>query len=264
MTGSSVLVRQQITGVSARLNPVAKLLAPVPVTIALLLTLDWVSAAVALAIELVLLAIGGVMTGAIWARALPVLVGAPLTGISMTLYGVASGHTYWQFGLIHVTEGSIEIGIATCLRVLAIALPAVMLFATIDPTDLADGLAQVVRLPARFVLGALAALRLVGLFIEDWRQLELARRARGVADRGRIRRFFGQAVALLVLSIRRGSKLATAMEARGFGGGRTRTWARASEFAARDWAAIALGVLVAMVAVGVSVATGSWTFVIGR
>ena len=45
---------------------------------------------------------------------------------------------------------------------------------------------------------ALAALRLVGSSIDDWRTLSLARRARGIADRGVIRRTIGQAFALLV------------------------------------------------------------------
>ena len=139
---------------------------------------------------------------------------------------------------MRVSEGSLVLALATTLRVLAIALPSVVLFATVDPTDLADGLGQVLRLPARFVLGALAGLRMVGLFLDDWRALELARRARGVADRGRIRRFLGMAFALLVLSIRRGSKLATAMEARGFGAPGPRTWARESPFggaSGRSW-----------------------------
>src|SRR3978361_2189009 len=129
-----------------------------------------------------------------------------------------------------MTGGSITLAIATTLRVLAIGLPAVVLFITIDPTDLADGLAQVLHLPSRFVLGGLAGLRLVGLFLDDWRSLQLARRARGVGDAGRIRRFFSLGFALLVLSIRRGSKLATAMEARGFGAQGRRTYARESTF----------------------------------
>ena len=133
---------------------------------------------------------------------------------------------------------------------------------TVDPTDLADGLAQVVRLPARFVLGGLAGLRLVGLFLEDWRALELARRARGIADRGALRRLLSQAFALLVLSIRRGSKLATAMEARGFGAPVRRTWARPSTFRGREFALVGLGLAVALLSVGVSVATGSWNFVL--
>lgn len=245
-----------------RLNPVAKIAATIPITVALVLTLDWVSATVALLLELVLLSAGGLGRVVFSARCLPVWLAAPLTGFSMVLYGQASGETYFQFWLMHVTDGSIAIGLATCMRVLAIALPAVVLFITIEPTELADGLAQVVKLPSRFVLGALAALRLVGLFIDDWRSLQLARRARGVADRGLLRRLLGQAFALLVLSIRRGSKLATAMEARGFGGPTRRSWARTSTFGAAEWVLIAVGCVIAAISVTVAVATGSWNFVL--
>ncbi|HSP53059.1 MAG TPA: energy-coupling factor transporter transmembrane component T, partial [Cryobacterium sp.] len=105
-------------------------------------------------------------------------------------------------------------------------------------------------------------LRLVGLFLEDWRALELARRARGIADRGALRRLSSQAFALLVLSIRRGSKLATAMEARGFGAPVRRTWARPSTFRGREFALVGIGLAVALLSVGVSVATGSWNFVL--
>lgn len=259
----SVLAPLAQTSVLGRMNPVAKIAATIPVTLALVLTLDAVSATVALLLELALLTAGGLGRVIVSARCLPVWIAAPLTGFSMVLYGQASGQTHFQFWLVHVSDGSIAIGIATCMRVLAIALPAVVLFVTIDPTDLADGLAQVARLPSRFVLGALAALRLVGLFVEDWRSLQLARRARGVADRGLLKRLLGQAFALLVLSIRRGSKLATAMEARGFGGDTRRSWARPSPFGGAEWAAIALGFAVAAIAVSAAVALGSWNFVLG-
>jgi energy-coupling factor transport system permease protein len=149
------------------------------------------------------------------------------------------------------------------LRVLAIGLPGVVLFVTVDPTDLADGLAQVVRLPARFVLGGLAALRLVGLFLDDWRSLELARRARGVADRGRLRRFASQAFALFVLSIRRATKLATAMEARGFGAPIRRTWARDSPFGWPEWLLVLIGAAIAAIALTVTIVSGHWNFVAG-
>jgi energy-coupling factor transport system permease protein len=102
------------------------------------------------------------------------------------------------------------------------------------------------------------------VFWEDWRALELARRARGIADRGRIRRFAGQAFALLVLAIRRGSTLATAMEARGFGAPGRRTWARPSRLAARDAVLLAGAVAIAAAAVTASVATGHWNFIAGR
>jgi energy-coupling factor transport system permease protein len=244
-------------------NPVAKLAAALLLSLCLVLTIDWVSAGVALALEFVFFLALRLPAATFWRRTLPVWIAAPLTAITIALYGQPSGTVYAEFLFARVSEGSIELAIATFLRVLAIGLPAVVLFVTIDPTDLADGLAQRVRLPARFVLGALAGMRLVGLFAEDWRSLELARRARGVADRGRIRRLAGQAFALLVLSIRRGSKLATAMEARGFGAPVARTWARDSPWGGREWLVIAGGLAVGGVAIAASVVTGSWNVIVG-
>jgi energy-coupling factor transport system permease protein len=244
-----------------RINPVAKLAAAMVISVSLVLSLDWVSATVALACEGILFFWAGLGPKRFFLRTLPVWIAAPLSGLTILLYGRASGATHLQFLLVHVTDGSIELAAATALRVLAIGLPAVVLFVTIDPTDLADGLAQVVRLPSRFVLGALGGLRLVGLFMQDWRSLELARRARGIADRGRLRRFAGQAFALLVLSIRRGSKLATAMEARGFGSPTVRTWARESTVGRPEVALVLIGVAVSAASVGLSVATGHWNFV---
>jgi energy-coupling factor transport system permease protein len=246
-----------------RVNPVAKLAAAFLLTITLILTLDWVSATVALALESVLFLWAGVSWRQFWLRTLPAWIAAPVVAVTISLYGRSSGHSYFSWLLIDVTTGSITLAIATALRILAVGLPAIVLFVTIDPTDLADGLAQVVHLPSRFVLGSLAALRLLGLFLDDWRSLERARRARGVADRGRIRRFGSQTFALLVLSIRRGSKLATAMEARAFGAPIRRTWARESRFGRAEWVLIGLGVAISVLAVGISVGTGHWNFIGG-
>lgn len=251
------------TGAVARINPVAKLAASALIAVPLILTLDPVSAAVALALECVLFVFAGLSWREFWVRTWPVWVAAPLTALTIALYGEASGEVYLEWFVVRVSEGSLALALATFLRVLAVALPSVVLFVTVDPTDLADGLAQVAHLPARFVLGALAGLRMVGLFLDDWRALELARRARGVADRGRIRRFVGMAFALLVLSIRRGSKLATAMEARGFGAPVRRTWARPSRFGTPEWTLIAIGAAVSALAVAAAVFAGTWNFILG-
>jgi energy-coupling factor transport system permease protein len=244
-----------------RVNPVAKLGAAFLLSACLVLSIDWVSAAVALILESVLFFFAGVSARTFFTRTLPVWIAAPLTALTIALYGQTSGQVYFEFLFARVSDGSLSLALATLLRVLAIGLPAVVLFLTVDPTDLADGLAQVVRLPSRFVLGALAALRLVGLFLDDWKSLELARRARGVGDTGRVRRVAGQAFALLVLSIRRGSKLATAMEARAFGAPGERTWARESSFGAREWLLVVIGGLIGTAAITTSVLTGNWNFI---
>jgi energy-coupling factor transport system permease protein len=252
--------------VVARLNPVAKLAVALIVSCALLLSIDWVSAGVALALEAVLLLWCGLGARQFWLRTAPVWIAAPMASITTILYGEDSGAQLWQFGFISVTEGSALLGLAIGLRVLAIGLPGIVLLATTDPTDLADGLAQVLRLPARFVLGGLAGLRLVGMFIEDWHSLTLARRARGVGDgggvRGAARRFFGPAFSLLVISVRRGSKLATAMEARGFGSDAPRTWARPSRIRAADVVLVGIGFAIAGSAIAVAVWAETWSFVL--
>ena len=69
--------------------------------------------------------------------------------------------------------------------------------------------------------------------------------------------------ALLVLSIRRGSKLATAMEARGFGAPVRRTWARTSTFGAREWLLVSAGAAISAISVAAAVWAGTWNFILG-
>jgi energy-coupling factor transport system permease protein len=264
---TAALVRAPASSPSARgfaaANPVTKLGASALLTLALVPSLDWVSASVALALEGVLLAFAGVPWRTLLVRTLPLWIAAPLAGLTVLLYGRPEGRVYVSWLLVQISDGSVELAIATVLRVLAIGLPAVALFLTVDPTDLADGLAQLLKLPSRFVLGALGGLRLMGLFREDWRALEQARRARGIADAGRLRRFAGQAFALLVLAIRRGSTLATAMEARAFGAPVRRTWARTARLGTVDWVLLAASAVIGTVAVAASVWAGEWSL-LGR
>jgi energy-coupling factor transport system permease protein len=250
----------------ARANPVAKLAASLLIALVLILTVDAVSAATALLLELLVLPFAGLRAGELLRRTAPVWIAAPLAGASTVLYGRDSGAVHAEFLFVSVTDGSLALGAAILLRVLAVGLPSVVLIATTDPTDLADGLAQILRLPARFVLGALAGMRLVGLLVDDWRTLSMARRARGVAD-GRgplqaLRSLASRTFSLLVLAIRRGSRLATAMEAKGFGSGIPRTWARESRLGGGDVLLIAGGAFIAAAAVVAAVLTGSWSFVL--
>jgi energy-coupling factor transport system permease protein len=246
------------------INPVAKLAAALVIAVGLVLSVDWVSALTALVLEVVLVLVLRVPLRSLLTRGGVLVLAAGLTAVTILLYGEPGGVVHWHFLLITVSDGSIALAAATFLRVLAIALPSVFLFADTDPTELADGLGQVLHLPARFVLGALAGVRLIGLLGQDWRYLGYARRARGVADHARVRRAAGQAFALLVSAVRRGSMLATAMEARGFGAYPTRTWARPSRFGWRETALICSAFVIAATAIATSVGTGHWNFIGSR
>jgi energy-coupling factor transport system permease protein len=182
----------------ARRNPVAKLAAAAVMSFALL------------------------VTRTLARRAWPLLLSAAGVGVAQTLFGTGD----WL----------VSLGLA--LRVPAVALPGIVVFATTDPTDLADALVQQARIPARFAIGALAAFRLMPLLGAEWRLLRLARRARGL-DAGRnplahLRQFAALSFAILVGAIRRGTRLATAMDARGFDSGRPRTIARPQRFTTAD------------------------------
>lgn len=242
-----------------RVDASAKLIASAIIAVCLLLTLDPVSGGVALALELVLIPFLRIPPRRFWVRTLPLWIAAPLAGVTIALYGQTSGQVYGEFLLARVSEGSVTLALATMLRVLAIGLPALALFLTIEPTEFADSLAQVFRLPSRFVLGALAATRLLGLAADDRRAVVLARRARGVGDGNPFTRLAGTAFSLLVLALRRGSALAIAMEARGFGSGTPRTWARPARFGVREAVMVAIGAAIGGAALAAALLTGSWS-----
>ena len=147
------------------------------------------------------------------------------------------------------------------MRLVAVALPAVVLLTDLDATRLADGLGQRLRLPDRFVLAGLAGVRLFEVLGEDWTAIALARRARGVDDAARLRRLPGQVFTLFVVALRRAVALATAMEARGLGAPGPRTWSRPSRFGRADLVAVLAGLLVAAGSVSVGLVAGTYRLV---
>lgn len=247
-----------------RANPLAKFGSVFLITLVLALSIDWVSASVALAAELALFPLAGLTLRLLWQRGWPLILAAAVGGWSTAIVAADSGAVLLDVGIWSISEGSLQLGLGFMLRGLAIALPAILLMTCTDPTDLADALAQKARLPHRFVLGTLAAMRLVGLLAEEWQTIGMARRARGVGSHGsplqRLRATLGQSFGLLVQAIRRASRLAVTMEARGFGTGQ-RTWARESTYSLLDVWVVLGGVLIAGAAVAAAAGMGTWNFV---
>jgi energy-coupling factor transport system permease protein len=231
-----------------RINPVAQLTAIGVVTVVLLTSLDLVTPAVVVAAELCLLPAAGLTSPrAVWRRTWPLLLGAGSVGVVNVLLSA---------------DADAVTGVGLGLRVVGLALPGVLLIATTDPVRLADALTLHWHVSTRFAFGALAALRLVPLLTGEFESVRLARRARGVeAGRNpvaRARLFAGIGFALLVGAVRRGSRLATAMDARGFDSGLPRTNARGSRLHRRDAMFVAGTVLVCATAIALSIRTGAW------
>ncbi|TFV89723.1 energy-coupling factor transporter transmembrane protein EcfT [Blastococcus sp. CT_GayMR20] len=238
------------------INPVAQLGAIAVLLPVLLISGDVVTPSVVLAAEACLLPAAGLAAPrALLARTWPLLLGAAGVAWVNVLFGDEDG-------------GGWPSALGLAVRVLALALPGVLLVASTDPVRLADALTLHWRVSTRFAYGALAALRLVPLLATEWQTIRLARRARGV-DAGRnpvaqLRLFAGTAFALLVGAIRRGSRLAAAMDARGFDSGIPRTNARGSSLRPRDYAFVLAAAVVCAAAVTLSALTGVWSPVFGN
>ena len=259
--GAPASARAPRRGLLDRTNPVARVLALLVATTPLLITIDPVSAGVALALELSLIPLSGVSAHSFFLKATPLLVAAPLGALSMLLYAAPGGHVYWSFGPAAISDHSMWLALGIALRMCALVVPAIALLDRIDPTDMGDGLAQILHLPARPVLAALAGARMTSLMAADWKALERARRARGVGDASRIRSFLRGSFSLLVFALRRSGKLATTMEARGFGASGARTWARPSRLRAADAALMAVAIAVPTIALALSVWAGTFALV---
>lgn len=247
----------------ASINPVFRIFGAFAASIPLLFTLDCVSASVALLLEFVIFVCIKLPPWRVIRLSWPVWVGAPTSALTVLLYGKSGGNTWFQWWLMHATDRSAMLAVATSLRILAIGVPSIVMVIGLDATDLADAFSQVLHLPDRFVYGGLAGIRLFGVLQDDWAALTASRRSRGLGDEHRVRAFFPQSFALLVLSIRRSTTLATAMEARGFGGVGARSHARVSRVRARDWWIFAVCAIVPSVAVAAALYFGTFAFLGG-
>ena len=245
-----------------RRNPLSKVAAALIITIALVCTMDWVSAAVVVVACCGLLAAAGISVGRFLRWVWPFAVGGVLMAWSTAVAGEDSGRVLLNLGYAQVSEGSLALGAALGARAFAIVLPCILLMRTTSPTGLADSLAQDLRLSSRFVLGALAGMNVMGQLSGHWHVLGRALRARGrLSDRGvvaRMRLFRHRCFGILVMAIRKASRMAVSMQARGLGSG-PRSWARPSVWTPADAVVIGGGTLLAIAALGAATAAGTFT-----
>ena len=235
------------TSYFSNLNAGVKLVVSFALIIAALIVRDPLTSGILFALELLGFILVGFRPVNVLARFWPILIAVITTGWSVAMLSAKTGDVILNLGFNTITTGSAAVGAAMMIRSLAMVLPTLAFVLTTDPTDI-------------------AALRLVGILFAEWNALGQARRARGLGAGqsllGRAQTFGGQSFALLVQAIRRGSRLAVTMEARGFGAGE-RTWARVPSYSRRDvHVSIAAAVIIA-VAYGASIAAGTIQFLWG-
>jgi len=247
-------------------NPLAKLGAAAMVMLVLFAAVDPLTPALVLVPVLAAVPTSGLVVRQVLGRAWPLLVAALAIGALNAFFAPVFSGTALSLGPITVGTTNLRDGAALGLRILGIALAGVIAFATIEPIELADALVQQLHAPPRFAIGALAALRLLPILAHEWWILGLARRARGVDSGGSpvawVRLAASRLFALLVGGIRRATRLSLAMDARGFDARLPRTAARPMRMARRDWLLLAVATLVGIFATGLSLAAGTYRFIL--
>lgn len=232
-----------------RINPLAKLLAPVPAMILLVFVRDVATPLAFLALTYALLLIGVRFTrrlAFVLLFALP--IGALAIGFGFSLWTdptrVDQSVVVWQIGSWTLYGGALVVGFATGMRIAAIVALALIAGLSTTGPDLVRSSVQQLRVPYRIGYTALAAFRFVPRFGHELEVIRQAHRVRG-AHGGRgpfvaIARWSGYIVPLLAGAIRHAERVALAMDARAFGAHPDRTERHIVPFRARDVAFIVL------------------------
>lgn len=192
-----------------------------------------------------------------------------VTHLAMTPFAVGvlatnavsrAGTVLLTWGPLTVTDQGLVVGAALAMRVYVVAVGSVAVAAAIDPTRLMTAAMQHLRLDASAGYALLSAHRMLAALPQQWTMLLAAGRTRAPLDRrGRPKlgpRGYGRAAfGLLVGSIRRGERIADALQVRGLRASH-RTPRPSVPFTATD-------VLVASMTIALCglVVTAAWTLV---
>jgi energy-coupling factor transport system permease protein len=245
----------------ARTNPLGRLGAALLLMVVLFVSLDALTATLVLVVLAAAIPLSGLSFRVVLMRFWPILAIAGSIGLINVLAAAEQLGPAVQIGPVALGGETLMAGVSLALRLLAIALAGIVAVAGTDPTELSDALIGQLRVPPRFAIGALAAYRLLPLLAFEWQTMALARRARGLDAGGSpiaaLRIVAGLLLGLLVAAIRRGSRLAMAMEARGFEARPCRTIARPTVMRAGDWALIGGAAAVGVAAAATSVLLGT-------
>jgi energy-coupling factor transport system permease protein len=227
-----------------RLNPLSKLLAPLPVLAFVALTTDpWTPLAFIGLTTATILGLGQVPLRRFLQVALPMvllMIGFLLIYPLVVREELVRGSPLlFELGPLRVYQAGAIYGLATALRVYALILLSLIFSFTTDASDFIRALVQQWRLPYKIGYSALAAFRFVPMLQSELRTIQAAHRVRGIAGGGGLRGTYHQArryaVPLLATAIRQAERTALAMDGRAFGAYPTRTYYRQFRFTLADY-----------------------------
>lgn len=168
------------------------------------------------------------------------------------------GAVLWQSGMLRVTEEGLSIGAALGARTLLIGVMAIAFLLSTDPVTLMTSLHHNARLGPRLTYALLAGYRMLQEMPREWTTIQHAHAVRSqhaARARRRPRHLARVIFTLLVVSVRKGERLAQALESRGLGLQPRTTW-RPVPILRSDWALLTGALLMLAAVITSSAALG--------
>ncbi|MCT2534270.1 energy-coupling factor transporter transmembrane protein EcfT [Aquibacillus koreensis] len=170
-------------------------------------------------------------TGHPWKRlcliAIPFLIIFITSSTSMIFFGKGD-ITWFEWGLVHISEESFFRGLHLGLRGFVFAVLGVVFALTTRPVFLFYSLMQQLKLKPKYAYSFMASIRLLPIMVEELQTLRYALKVRGVQDykgmKGFYKKLKAYSIPLLAQSIRRAHRIAIAMEAKRFSIVQNRTY----------------------------------------
>lgn len=174
-------------------------------------------------------------------------------GYGEEIYGTS--HILWSgWGRWHVSAEQLFYQLNVTLKYFAVIPIALLFIVTTSPSEFASSLNRV-GVPYKVAYSVSLALRYIPDVQREFRDISHAQQARGIDTSRqvpfsqRLRSTAAILIPLLLSSLSRIETVATAMELRGFGTGKRRSWYVSRPLRGRDWVALAGSALVLAVAV---------------
>ncbi|HWI61620.1 MAG TPA: energy-coupling factor transporter transmembrane protein EcfT [Symbiobacteriaceae bacterium] len=252
MNLNALTVGQYFPGKSLlhRLDPRTKILAVITLSVAIFLPKAWPGYTLMALLVLCSVALAQVPILFILRGLRPIMIFLAITVVFNAF--LTPGEPILVIGKWDITREGLVLSVVAAVRLIMLVVVASLLTLTTSPIRLTDGFERLLRpfsplgVPAHeLALMMTIALRFIPTLADEADRIMKAQAARGADFQSgnavsRIKGLVPVMVPLFVAAFRRADDLATAMEARGYRGGKGRTKMRELEFTGRDLVALVL------------------------
>ena len=253
---SDITIGQYFPGNSVihKMDARMKLLLTLALVVTIFICSNFFSLAFFILVTLALVIISKIPMGTVFKSIKPLAVIIFITALLNIFYG--RGEPLVSFWRFTITLDGIKTAVFMAFRIIVLVVISSLLTYTTSPTELTDALERLMK-PLRLLkidthaisMTMTIALRFIPTLIEEVEKIMAAQKSRGAdMDSGnlihKVKALVPVLIPLFVSAFRRANELAYAMECRCYRGGEGRTKMKVMKMRGRDYASLAVTVLV--------------------